>query len=232
MWKRLARSDAFIAVVGWLLAGYLRLVWRTSRFTIDPPEGYDIIAQGWPAIVAMWHGQHFMVPFVRKPEQKVAVLISRHRDGEANARAVRRLGLMLIRGSGDSKRRFLRKGGAVALREMARALDAGTTVALTADVPKGPARISGLGIVTLARISGRPIYPVATATSRRIELNSWDKAAVNLPFSRGVFVLGDPVLVPEDADSEMMEAKRLEVENGLNAATKRAYAIVDRHDRG
>ena len=98
MWKRLARSDAFIAVVGWLLAGYLRLVWRTSRFTIDPPEGYDIIAQGWPAIVAMWHGQHFMVPFVRKPEQKVAVLISRHRDGEANARAVRRLGLMLIRG--------------------------------------------------------------------------------------------------------------------------------------
>jgi hypothetical protein len=231
MWKRLSRSDAFIGMVGWILANYLLLVHRTSRFVIDPPDAYDIADRQMPIIIAMWHGQHFMVPFARRPHDKVAVLISRHRDGEANARAVKRLGMLLIRGSGDSKRRFLRKGGAVALREMIRTLAKGVCVALTADVPKGPARKSGLGIVTLAQMSGRPIFPVAVATSRRIELNSWDKAAVNLPFSRGAIVLGDPVHVPEDADEETMEAKRLEVEKGLNAATERAYDIVDRRAR-
>jgi len=231
MWKRLARSDAFIGFVGWILANYLRLVNKTSRFIIDPPDAYDSIDRNMPIIIAMWHGQHFMVPFARRPDDKVAVLISRHRDGEANARAVKRLGMMLIRGSGDSKRRFLRKGGATALREMLRTLARGDSVALTADVPTGPARKSGLGIITLAQMSGRPIFPVAMATSRRIELNSWDRAAVNLPFSRGAVVLGDPVLVAEDADEEMMEAKRLEVERNLNAATRRAYTIVDRHAR-
>lgn len=231
MWKRLARSDAFIAMVGWILANYLLLVRKTSRFVIDPPDAYDIADKQMPVIIAMWHGQHFMAPFVRRPHDKVAVLISRHRDGEANALAVKRLGLMLIRGSGDSKRRFLRKGGAVALREMIRTLANGVCVALTADVPKGPARQSGLGIVTLAQVSGRPIFPVAVATSRRIEVNSWDKAAINMPFSRGAIVLGDPILVPEDADEETMEAKRLEVERGLNAATERAYDIVDRRAR-
>lgn len=231
MWKRLARSDAFIGFVGWILANYLRLVNKTSRFIIDPPDAYDSIDRNMPIIIAMWHGQHFMVPFARRPDDKVAVLISRHRDGEANARAVKRLGMMLIRGSGDRKRRFLRKGGATALREMLRTLARGDSVALTADVPKGPARKSGLGIITLAQMSGRPIFPVAVATSRRIELNSWDRAAVNLPFSRGAVVLGDPVLVAEDADEETMEAKRLEVERNLNAATRRAYTIVDRHAR-
>jgi lysophospholipid acyltransferase (LPLAT)-like uncharacterized protein len=37
---------------------------------------------------------------------------------------------------------------------------------MTAEVPPGPARKAGIGIVTLARMSGRPIIPVAAATSR------------------------------------------------------------------
>ena len=51
-----------------------------------------------PLILAMWHGQHFLVPFVRKPEHPVKVLVSRHRDGEINAIAAERLGVGTIRG--------------------------------------------------------------------------------------------------------------------------------------
>ena len=42
-----------------------------------------------PAIIAMWHGQHFMAPFIKRkdPRHRTKVLISRHRDGEINARA-------------------------------------------------------------------------------------------------------------------------------------------------
>ena len=59
----------------------------------------------------------------------------------------------------------------------------GYNVALTADVPK-VARVAGLGVVKLAQYSGRPIYAVAIATSRRIELDNWDRTAINLPFGR------------------------------------------------
>ena len=74
-------------------------------------------------------------------------------------------------------------------------LKEGACVGVTADVPR-VGGIAGLGIVTLAKYSGRPIVPVAVATSNMIRLASWDHANVNLPFSRGAFVVGELVHVP------------------------------------
>jgi lysophospholipid acyltransferase (LPLAT)-like uncharacterized protein len=179
-----------------------------------------------PVIVAVWHGQHFLTSFLKRDEHRVKVLISRHRDGEINAIVTERLGAGTIRGSGDHNREFLRKGGATAFRTMVTALDEGYNIVMTADVPK-VSRVAGLGIVMLARASGRPIYPVATATSRRMSLSSWDKAAVNLPFSRGAVVLGEPIRVAADADDATLETARQKVESELNRVTTRAYAIVD-----
>ena len=226
MLKKIGRSAAATTALGWLITAYLRFTYRTSRFHIEPADIYDRVEPQMPIILATWHGQHFLVPFLRRPHDKAAVLVSRHRDGEINAQVLRRLGAGLIRGSGDHRRRFVRKGGATALREMARTLADGTNIVLTADVPK-TSRRAGLGIVTLAQISGRPIYPVAAATSRRKVMNSWDKAAVNLPFSKGVFVAGDPIFVPADIDKSEAERYRQAVEDALNAVTERAYAIVD-----
>ena len=109
---------------------------------------------------------------------------------------------------------------------MLQALADGYNVALTADVPK-ISRVAGLGVVKLARDSGRPIYPVAIASSRRVELNNWDRSAINLPFSRLVGVVGEPVRVSSEADDAGLEAARHAVEISLNAATARAYAIAD-----
>ncbi len=68
------------------------------------------------------------------------------------------------------------------------------------------ARVAGLGIVKLAQHSGRPIYPVAIATSRRIVLDNWDRTAINLPFGRVAMVAGEPIYVPRDADDATLEA--------------------------
>jgi len=211
--------------VGVLAAEYLRLVWKTSSLALDPPDFYVRVVPDLPVIVAMWHGQHFMMPFVRR-DHRVKVLISRHRDGEVNAIAAERLGLETIRGSGTSGRDFHRKGGVVGFKAMVDALAQGWTVALTADVPK-VARVAGRGIIQLARASGRPIYPVAVATSRRIQLDNWDRSAVNLPFGRIAIAVGEPIRVAADEDDATLEDKRQMVERGLNAATERAYAIVD-----
>ena len=141
-----------------------------------------------PAIFAFWHGQHFLTPFIKtKESHRAKVLISRHRDGEFNAIAAERLGIGTIRGSGDHGSAFHRKGGVGAFKEMVRALEDNYNVALTADVPKR-SRVAGLGIIMLARESGRPIMPFAMATSRFIRLNNWDRTTINLPFGRGALV--------------------------------------------
>ena len=79
----------------------------------------------------------------------------------------------------------------------------------------------------LARSSGRPIYPVAIATRHRIEVDTWDRCAINLPFGRGAVVAADPIRVAANAgDTELEDYRRL-VETALDVATARAYAIAD-----
>jgi lysophospholipid acyltransferase (LPLAT)-like uncharacterized protein len=222
------RGSWFQRAIGFLAAEYLKFVWRTNRFTLDPPGLYERVERQLPAIFAFWHGQHFMTPFIRTKDSHVAkVLVSLHPDGEYNAIAAERLGIGTIRGSGDHGSGFHRKGGVSAYREMVRALEENYNVALTADVPKR-SRVVGLGIIMLARESGRPIMPFAMATSRYIRLNNWDRTTINLPFGRGALIGVEEVYVPSDADAEKMEELRLKLEAILNEATRRAYAMVGR----
>jgi lysophospholipid acyltransferase (LPLAT)-like uncharacterized protein len=224
--KRIARAKPVQKTIGILAAEYLRLVYWTSRLVTEPADIYERAGPDLPVILAMWHGQHFMAPFIKKPQYRAKTLISRHRDGEMNAIAAERLGVETIRGSGDHGGGFHRKGGVSAYREMLEALAEGYSVALTADVPK-VARVCGQGIIRLARDSGRAIYPIAIASSRRFEIDNWDRSTINLPFSRLVGVAGDPIRVVAESDDEELESARLAVEAALNAATARAYALAD-----
>jgi lysophospholipid acyltransferase (LPLAT)-like uncharacterized protein len=226
--KRIARARWAQKTIGVMAAEYLRLVYKTSRLVTEPADIYERVIPDLPVILAMWHGQHFMAPFIKRPHLPAKTLISRHRDGEMNAIAAEWLGIETIRGSGDHGNGFHRKGGVGAYREMLDALAEGYSVALTADVPK-VARVAGPGIVRLARDSGRPIYPVAIASSRRFEFDNWDRSVMNLPFSRMAGVVGTPIRVAATRDEAALEAARLDVEASLNAATARAYAIADGH---
>jgi lysophospholipid acyltransferase (LPLAT)-like uncharacterized protein len=225
------RSRWLQRAVGLLAAEYLRLVWLTNKFSYDPPDVYELVEPRMPAIFAFWHGQHFITPFIKtKDSHRAKVLISLHRDGEFNAIAAERLGIGTIRGSGDHGAAFHRKGGVGAFKEMVRALQENYNVALTADVPKR-SRVAGLGIIMLARESGRPIMPFAMATSRFIRLNNWDHTTINLPFGRGALVGIEQVIVPPDADAATMERLRQQLEANLNEATRRAYARVGRPEK-
>ena len=230
--RNVLRSGWVQRAVGFLAAEYLRLVWKTNKFVMDPPHVYEAVEPRQPAIFVFWHGQHFMTPFIKtRKDQRAKVLISRHRDGEYNALAAERLGIGTIRGSGDHGGAFHRKGGVGAFREMVRALEENYNVALTADVPKR-ARVAGLGVIMLARETGRPIMPFAMATSRFIRLKNWDRTTINLPFGRGALVGIEEINVPGDADAATMERLRLRLEAYLNEATRLAYAKVGRPEAG
>jgi len=228
---RILRSPAVTRGLAGFAASYLRFVNRTSPLGFDPPDAFARYIHLNPVIFTMWHGQHFMLPFARIFDFDARVLISRSFDGELNAIVAERLGVKTIRGStARDPSRMLEKGALAGFVEMKAALAEGACVTMTADISNLAPRRAGLGIVSLARSSGRPIVPVAYATSRRIDVKSWDRSTVNLPFSRAVVAVGEPVHVPDDADAALLEEKRVLVETTLNEATARAYRIVDRRN--
>lgn len=227
--KTIARSSAVQETLGFLMACYLRLVARTNRLVLDPPDIRERVEL--PVIGAMWHGQHFMITFAQEPGDKVAALVSRSGDGEMNAIALRHLGIEAIRGSGSRGATVRNKGGAPAMLAMLDVLKRGSTVFMTADLPK-VSRRCGLGVVTLAKLSGRPVVPIAVATSRRIDFDTWDRASIGLPFGRGAITIGEPIHVPADADEAGLEGARRAVEAGLDGVHARAYALVGSQDPG
>lgn len=229
--RRIARQRWAKVTIGVMAAEYVRFVGKTTRFTIEPPDAFERGEADMPIIMAFWHGQHFLAPLANKSSYKAKMLVSRHHDGQVNAIAARRLGIGAIYGSGNHGGSFIHKAGAAAFQAMLDALAEGYSVALSADVPK-VARVAGLGIVKLAQMSGRPIYAGAIATNRRVVLNNWDSTTINLPFGRGAGVGAEPITVPRDADADVLEAARRLLEDRLNAATRRAYEMVDPPRKG
>jgi lysophospholipid acyltransferase (LPLAT)-like uncharacterized protein len=225
--RRIGRQHWAKAAIGVAAAEYIRFVDRTVRLTVEPADAYDRVEADMPVIIAFWHGQHLLATNARRSAYKVKMLVSMHHDGDVNAIAAQRLGVGTIRGSGNHAGGFVHKGGVAAFQGMIDALAEGWSVALSADVPKVSRKV-GLGIIKLAQITGRPIHAIAIATTHRVVLNNWDRSTVNLPFGRGAGVVPEAVRVPADADETALEAARRLLEDRLNTATARAYAIVDR----
>jgi lysophospholipid acyltransferase (LPLAT)-like uncharacterized protein len=102
---------------------------------------------------------------------------------------------------------------------------------MTADVPK-VARVAGPGIITLARLSQKPIVPIAVISKRHHIFDSWDRATIGLPFSHLVIAMGEPVTVARDLDEDQLEALRKQLETRLDLLHERAYQRVGAVDPG
>jgi len=230
MGKPEAQKLVIKRAAGRSLARLIRFVARTSTTQTEPASLKADLAAAHPIILATWHGQ-FMMTCQLKPEgTPVAAMVAKHGDAELIGEAMAAFGVVLIRGAGAGERRKDR-GGAQALRAAVTALNGSadrppSSLVMTADVPPGPARRAGEGIITIARLSGRPIVPIASATSRYKSFRTWSRMTVNLPFSKLAFVGGAPIHVPRNADAETLEQLRLQLEESLNAVTLRAYDLV------
>jgi len=215
-------------LAGLALYRHVWLVQRTSKWLphlaeVEGRRQARRLTSHHPYIFAMWHGQFMLLPLLCIPKYPTKVMVARHGDAAVASQMLKHFGIELIRGAGAGGRRKDR-GGAHAIRASQEALRNGVSVAMTADVPPGPARRAGMGIVTLARVTRRPIVPVAIASSRHISFSTWSRITVNLPWSRCGSAVGDAIYVPHDASLELMEQLRQQVEAGLNAATSEAYA--------
>jgi lysophospholipid acyltransferase (LPLAT)-like uncharacterized protein len=198
--------------LAFLLVMLIRLIYTTMRITVVGREilpGFAARDEGY--VGAFWHARIIMIPFLY-PGKALHILVSRHRDGEIIANILKRFGFHLVRGSSS-------KGGGDALREMMRLLRSDQDLGIAADGPRGPAEVLKPGAAQLGRLSGKPVIPISFSASRSIRSTSWDRFMFPLPFSRGVFVVGEPVRYEKGED---MEDYRLRIENALRRVTAKA----------
>ena len=208
-----------------VFANYIKFVINSSTIIADPPNYVGRARELHPSIIALWHGQFFLLPGLYPRDIPARAIVARNDDAEALARVLRRFGLQLVRGAGASGRPGDR-GGAEAAHGLIASLREGYSVVLTGDVPPGPARKCGFGIIMISSRSGRPIVPFAVATSRYRSVKSWSRMTINLPFSTLGIVMGDPIYVPREAGAAELEVYRKRVEAALNDVTAKAYALA------
>lgn len=218
--KTFLRRPAIQGVICAIAAGYIRLVRATSRLQIvgaeHPQRLWDA---GTPFILGFWHGRLLMMPYSWPRPLPMRVLISQHIDGRLISGTLQHFAIDNIAGSSN-------RGGAAALAAIVRSLKRdGVSVAISPDGPRGPRMRASLGIIQAARLSGAPILPCMYATSRRKVLGSWDRFILSLPFGRSVFVWGEPLHVPREADDAEIESLRGELERRMNAAADQADAL-------
>lgn len=208
-----------------IVVNYIKLVVKTSTIVADPPDYVERAKGLHPLIIALWHGQFFLLPGIYPQEIPGRAIVAKHDDAEALRRILKHFGLGLVRGAGAAGRKRDR-GGAEAAHGLIASLREGFSIALTGDIPPGPARKCGLGIVLISSRSGRPIVPFAVATSRYRSVNSWSRMTINLPFSKLGIVMGDPIHVPREAGPAELEVYRKRVEEALNDVTAKAYRLA------
>jgi lysophospholipid acyltransferase (LPLAT)-like uncharacterized protein len=202
-----------------LLASVLYFMARTYAMTLrirwDNRTGFFLDEIGGPAIYCLWHNRLSlsMEAYLEQTRHRslgkgLAALISASRDGAFLAAILERFGVQPVRGS--SSRR-----GPQALLELTSWAERGYDLAITPDGPRGPCYVVQEGVMSLAQLTGLPIIPFGFYAHRKIQLKSWDRFQIPLPFSQCDLSLGKPVYVPREATDAQREEIRRQVEQIL-----------------
>jgi len=190
------------------------LGWTVRVEVINPDIPKCFWERGTPVIFVFWHGRLLMMPLVNQGK-KLSFLVSPHRDGQVVGKALKQFGLHPILGS-TTRKSFS------GFKNMIKALQNGSDVALVPDGPRGPRYKAQIGVIELSRLTGKPIVPVTFGASKKIIFKTWDRFLLPYPFSKGVFIWGEPIQVDPHGDRTHIEEKRLLLENRLNEITERA----------
>jgi lysophospholipid acyltransferase (LPLAT)-like uncharacterized protein len=197
-------------------------MYATSRKVVLNGKYEDQVCRKQSFAAACFHGTMlFPVYHCFRSGYPGVIMVSRSWDGELIDRCLRRWGYVTVRGS--SSRR-----GKEALSEMIDLVDReGFNAGLAVDAPRGPARKVKMGIVLLARDTGRPIVPIVSWATRKIQFRSWDEMIVPLPFGTIVCAFGKPIEVPKGLTEDAYERIRQEIETEMHGISEQAEAHVE-----
>jgi lysophospholipid acyltransferase (LPLAT)-like uncharacterized protein len=198
--------EKIISFIVWMLISLWSMTIRTHIVNKEVRD--RLVTDGTNMIYAFWHGRQFLL-FHYQRNSGIVIPASESRDGAIQAEILKRFGFNVVRGS--SKRK-----GDRALLGMVEGLRKGKTIALAVDGPRGPIYEVKQGITYLAGKLNKPIVPVSTSAKRYWILGKiWDKYMLPMPFTQGVIVYGEPIVV-QGIQEEELESKRKELKDALN----------------
>ncbi len=215
-WRE-ARATVLTAVAPAVIYVAFSLLVATLRIEI---EGLDEVRERWRrgerVVLTFWHGRQLgMAMAVRMIEARPCLLVSRHRDGEIAARLLSYLGVATVRGSTT-------RGAVTGFRSLLRAYRDGYDLSVIPDGPRGPCYEAKPGVAHLSRVTGAVMVPASAAGDRVWRLRSWDRMIIPKPFSRVLVLVGAPVSIDPEADTEAVEEKRAYLQSVLNDLTETA----------
>ena len=231
--KKILRNAAVQSVLGWVLAGYLILIRRTTRWRHEGLEKLEpMLTSDQGALGLFWHGR---IPIclgmaeVWWRKEKRRCMVSPSADGEFIALALEHARYPAIRISsakkGDSNKA---RQAVAAFRAAINWVSEGGILIVTPDGPRGPNEIIAAGSLQIAKRSGAPIFLTGLAVTPALQLDTWDKVMIAAPFGRGATVWEGPFYVPADADDAAIETLVKQWSGIMQAATRRAEALVGR----
>jgi len=188
---------------------------RLKVIGIEPIEALDC-----GKVFCGWHG-HSLIPGNYFRKRGYWVIISHSKDGELQTIIFRKFGYQIIRGSTG-------RGGVKALIEAIRVLKQGDSMAITPDGPRGPMGVVQSGVMMMAQKSGCALVPVGTYARPAWFAPTWDRYMIPIPFSRGVFLLGEPIYVASDSSEAEVEALRLKLESEIHRLQAEAKDRVEK----
>lgn len=210
-WKDVQHS-LLKTVAPWAAAIYLYLVGKTSKTVVIGQEAYDTLKVRSPHLIYVaWHEQILLHTWFWR-HQGITILISQSRDGEYVNRLLELLGFRSARGSSS-------RGGVRGLLQLVRTLKDVGSVGIIADGPRGPARACKPGAILLAKQSGIPIVPTAAAISRYKRVKSWDRLVVPLPFATFTLAYGEPIVIPDKLEKDVLGEYQRQIDQALNTLT-------------
>jgi len=202
-------------IVAWLIFAMIRVVSVTLRYQWRDRSGHLDAPDPGAAIYCAWHNRLVLsmvayYSYVKKdkPTRGIAAMVSASRDGGFLTAILECFKVQPVRGS--SSRR-----GPQALLELTTWAERGYDLALTPDGPRGPRYEVQDGVMSLAQITGLPIIPFSYHLDWKLQVRSWDRFQIPLPFSRCHMVLGNAIEVPRNATDEEREQLRRQVEQTL-----------------
>jgi lysophospholipid acyltransferase (LPLAT)-like uncharacterized protein len=204
-WKRRVLNWLAVHVFGRWVLPILVGSWRVE--TDFPTDWLSRAQQGERIILAFWLNRQIGFLRLASMLQPAAVLVSQHGDGEIITRIMARFGVGAVRGSST-------RGGTRALRRMLAAAHE-TNLAITPDGPVGPRYEVKDGVISLAALSGLPVFWVSWSTDRVWIFKSWDRFMLPKPFARLKFHAAGPMILDKAQQADQLEAARSELQHRM-----------------
>jgi lysophospholipid acyltransferase (LPLAT)-like uncharacterized protein len=152
-----------------------------------------------PCVIAFWHGS-MIAPFWIHRRDNVVALVSQSSDGGILSNVLRSWGYGLIRGSSST-------GGSDALARMVEAVNAGNTLLITPDGPRGPRQQMKRGAALVAQRTGRPLILAGVNYFASKPLWGWDHFEIPCPMTRARITYSDPIEIPVGLSGERFDAR-------------------------